>query len=324
MTPAPASDDRGPQIKAFGIVGPTAVGKTEIALLLAERLGAEIVSVDSMQVYRGLDIGTAKPTAAERARVPHHLIDVLGLEQPFSAADFVRLAREALAGIQGRGRLALFCGGTGLYLKALISGLGSAPPPDPALRAQLETIPIPELLEELARLDPATYERIDRNNPRRVIRAVEVIRLTGKPYSAQRAGWAVGWDGSQELPLLFGLSRSAADLRHRINTRVDEMFRRGLVAETEQLLKQGLAENQTALQALGYRQVAEHLQGRRSLPETIELVKIRTWQFAKRQLTWFSHQLRVQWVHLEAADSPAEIANQLAAASKGHYGAGIN
>jgi tRNA dimethylallyltransferase len=311
-------------LRLLGITGPTAVGKTEIALLVAERLGAEIISVDSMQIYRGLDIGTAKPTVTERARVPHHLIDVLGLEQPFSAADFARLARETIANIQSRGHPALLCGGTGFYFKALIHGLGEAPPPNPVLRAELRAMPLSVLVEELARLDPATYERIDRNNPRRVIRAVEVIRLTGKPYSSQRAAWRANEEGTPDAPLLFGLSRSASELRHRINARVDEMFRCGLVAETEHLLQQGLAENQTAREALGYRQVAEHLQGLRSLPETVQLVKIRTWQFAKRQLTWFRNQLRLEWVRLEPADSPAQIADRLAAASKAHYPAGIN
>ncbi len=295
------------------LAGPTAAGKSEIALLLAERLGGEIISVDSMQVYRGLDIGTAKPSAEERARVPHHLIDVLELNQPFSAADFVRLARAAAAGIQARGRRPLMCGGTGLYFKALFHGLGDAPPPNRELRAQLEATPLPELLAELARTDPATHERIDRNNPRRVIRAVEVIRLTGKPYSALRAEWRRGPSQNADGPILLGLSRSPADLRRRIEARVDDMFRRGLVTETEELLRHGLAENKTALQALGYRQVAEHLQGLRALPETIELVKIRTWQFAKRQMTWFRNQLRVQWVHVEANEAPIATVEKIAA-----------
>ena len=171
------------------LAGPTAVGKSEIALLLAEKLGGEIISVDSMQVYRGLDIGTAKPSPAARARVPHHLIDVVDLTEPFDAAQFLRLAHRAVADIQGRGRLPILCGGTGLYFKAFLEGLGQAPPADAALRAALEATPLPELLRELAERDPATYERIDRQNPRRVIRAIEVIRLTGKPFSAQRADW---------------------------------------------------------------------------------------------------------------------------------------
>ncbi len=294
-------------MRAVYLAGPTAVGKSEVALCLAERLGAEIISVDSMQVYRGLDIGTAKPSPAERERVPHHLVDIFELTQPFSAADFVRLAREAAAAIQARNRLPLFCGGTGLYFKALLHGLGEAPPPNPALRTELRALPLPELLAELARTDPATYERIDRNNLRRVIRAIEVIRLTGKPYSMQRASWTAAAGGPATGSRLVGVSRSPADLRRRIDQRVERMFDSGLVAETEQLLKRGLAENETALQALGYHQVAEHLQGLRSLEQTVNLVKIRTWQFAKRQMTWFKTQLRVQWQHVEPGE-PAEAA----------------
>ncbi len=171
------------------LVGPTASGKSAVALALAEKVGGEIISVDSMQVYRGLDIGTAKPSAEERARVPHHLIDIVELTEPFDAARFVELARRAEADIRARQRVPIFCGGTGLYFKAYLEGLGSAPPSDSKLRAELEATPLHELLHELSQRDPVTYERIDRQNPRRVIRALEVIRLTGKPFSEQRAEW---------------------------------------------------------------------------------------------------------------------------------------
>ena len=291
------------------LAGPTAVGKSEVALLLAERLDGEIVSVDSMQVYRGLDIGTAKPSVADRARMPHHLIDVVDLTELFDAAQFVRLARQAVAEIQSRGRLPILCGGTGLYFKAFLAGLGEAPPADTALRAELETTPLPELLKELEQRDPATFARIDRQNPRRVIRAMEVIRLTGKPFSTQRATWHPPSSIQYPVSGLWGLTRAPADLHARIDARVDEMFRRGLVAETEQLLKRGLEQNQTAMQALGYRQVVEHLRGVRSLPETIALVKIRTRQFAKRQMTWFRRQLRLEWIGLKPEDAPDAIAD---------------
>ena len=163
------------------LAGATATGKSAVALLLAERLGGEIISVDSMQVYRGLDIGTAKPAAEERRRVPHHLIDVVALSESFDAARFVRLAQASVREIQARGHLPILCGGTGLYFKAFLEGLGEAPPADPATRAALESTPPPLLLEELERRDAATFAKIDRKNPRRVIRALEVIRLTGKP-----------------------------------------------------------------------------------------------------------------------------------------------
>jgi tRNA dimethylallyltransferase len=277
------------------LAGPTAVGKSEIALQLAERCHGEIISVDSMQVYRGLDIGTAKPSAADRARVPHHLIDLLELDQTFDAARFAQAARRMVAEIQSRSRVPVLCGGTGLYFKAMLEGLGEAPPPDPALRAELEATALPELLRELAATDPASYARIDRGNPRRVIRAVEVIRLTGRPFSGQRARWSAGRAGSRS-ERCFGLSRRTEDLRARIEARVDEMFRRGLVDETARLLQRGLAENRTARQALGYRQVIDHLQGGRSLAETVKLVKSRTWQFARRQMTWFRRQLHLEWI----------------------------
>jgi tRNA dimethylallyltransferase len=280
------------------LAGPTGVGKSEIALLLAEKIGGEIISVDSMQVYRGLDIGTAKPSPEERARVPHHLIDVVAIREPFDAAKFAMLAREAVAEIQSRGRVPIFCGGTGLYFKAFLEGLGEAPPANEKLRAELEAAPLADLLRELSERDPVTYQRIDRQNPRRVIRAVEVIRLTGKPFSRQRADWPNSQLSTLNSQHSFGFLRAPGDLHTRINARVDGMFRRGLVAETEQLLKHGLAENKTAMQALGYRQIIEHLRGERSLNETIELVKIRTRQFAKRQMTWFRRQLRVTWLEL--------------------------
>ncbi len=171
------------------LAGPTAVGKSAVAFALAEKFGGEIISVDSMQVYRGLDIGTAKPSPAERAHVPHHLIDVCDLHEAFDAAQFIRLAQKAVAEIQSRDKTPIFCGGTGLYFKAFLDGLGEAPATDAKLRAELEAAPLEKLLEELRERDPATFEKIDRQNPRRVIRAVEVIRLTGKKFSEQRAEW---------------------------------------------------------------------------------------------------------------------------------------
>ena len=297
------------------LAGPTAVGKSEVALLLAEKLGGEIVTVDSMQVYRGLDIGTAKSDAAERSRVPHHLLDVVELNEPFDAAKFVALCREAVRQIQARGRVPILCGGTGFYFKALLDGLGEAPPSDKTVRADLEAMPLPELLRELAERDPVAFERIDRQNPRRVIRALEVIRLTGKPYSAQRADWSDRKPSpvTSHTPNIITLSRSNADLRARIDKRVDQMFAQGLVAETKLLIERGLAQNQTAMQAIGYRQVVEHLRGERSLEETIALVKIRTRQFAKRQMTWFRRQLPVQWLEVRAEERADEIAGRVKA-----------
>ena len=312
------------------IAGPTAVGKSEIVLRLAGQLGGEIISVDSMQVYHGLDIGTAKPSPAERARVPHHLIDICDLTESFDAAQFARLAHRAVAEIQSRGHVPILCGGTGLYFKAFLDGLGEAPSADAKLRAELKTAPLENLLEELRESDPVTFEKIDRKNPRRVIRAVEVIRLTGKSFSVQQSRWGEttgepqgqnetsGSRGRSPHHLkvspvtchFYCFTRSSDDLRKRIDVRVDAMFARGLVDETRELLKRGLEQNKTAMQAIGYRQVVEYLHGERSLTETIELVKIRTRQFAKRQLTWFRAQKNLTWIELkpdESLENPANV-----------------
>jgi len=329
-TPIPSSDRQcGPHLhppsSPLFLAGPTAVGKSEVALLLAEQLGGEIISVDSMQVYRGLHIGTAKPSPAERARVPHHLLDVAELIEPFDAARFCELAQAAVTDIRSRGRVPIFCGGTGLYFKAFLEGLGEAPPSDASLRAELEAAPLPELLRELAERDPVTYEKIDRQNPRRVIRAVEVIRLTGKPFSAQRAAWQSASPSPEHatrntqhvLPVTHHasrftvLTRAKPDLDTRINARVDTMFARGLVAETKALLDHGLEQNPTAMQAIGYRQVVEHLRGERSLAETVELVKTKTRQYAKRQSTWFRRHAAPTWVEIAPGESAAETAQHL-------------
>lgn len=269
------------------ICGPTAVGKSAVAIEIAKRLGGEIISVDSMQVYRGMNIGTAKPSEAERGEVPHHLIDVAEVTENFDAAKFVQLAKE----VEARIEFPIYCGGTGLYFNALLHGLGEAPASDPDVRRELENMDLGQLLEELRAKDPKCFEQIDRSNPRRVVRALEVIRITGKPFSEQRAEW------KETKARIVGLQMEREALHRRIDRRVDEMFERGLVDETRGLLKRGLRENRTASQALGYKQVIEHLDGAPGLEETIELVKLRTRQFAKRQLTWFKRQLPVRWLN---------------------------
>jgi len=293
---------------AIYLTGPTAVGKSAVALLLAERLGGEIISVDSMQVYRGLDIGTAKPTPAERARIPHHLLDVCDIREEFSAAQFVERARAALEDIRHRQRLPIFCGGTGLYFKAWLAGLAPLPEPDPALRAELEATPLPLLLAELEKKDPVTFARLDRQNPRRVVRAVEVLRLTGRPLSEVASTWETTQAPSAKV---FALHRNPDDLRKLVEARVDSMFAAGLVEETRRLLEAGLAHNRTAMQAIGYRQVVEHLQGLRDLPATVALVKQRTWQLARRQLTYLRHQLPVVWVDWPKEMSASGMAEHL-------------
>lgn len=290
------------------LAGPTAVGKSDVAMELAERMGGEIISVDSMQVYRGLDVGTAKPTAAECARVPHHLINVANLEGTFDVARYVAAAAVAAREIRERGNIPVYCGGTGFYFKALLCGVSQSLPANNELRRELESIPLAALLEELERSDPVSFARIDRRNPRRIIRALEVIRQTGRPFSAQQVDWNTVRGKTGQL---IAFNRSPEDLRARIDRRVDRMFAGGLVDEVRGLVEAGLSGNRTAMQAIGYRQVVEYLNGARSLADTIELVKTRTWQFARRQLTWLRHQLDPEWWHLEEGKSPAAIADAL-------------
>ncbi|HEX7862472.1 MAG TPA: tRNA (adenosine(37)-N6)-dimethylallyltransferase MiaA [Verrucomicrobiae bacterium] len=291
---------------AIYIAGATASGKSAIALELAERIDGEIISVDSMQVYRGLDIGTAKPNAEERARIRHHLIDVVDLTENFDVARFLSAAREAETEIRRRNRVPIYCGGTGLYFKALSSGIGHAPPSTVALREQLEATPLEMLVNELEEKDPETFSTVDRANSRRVIRAIEVIRTTGRPYSEQRARWERKPAGNW-----FGLERLRDDLHARIHARVDQMFAAGLANETAELLKRGLEQNRTAMQAIGYRQVVAHLRGERDLPATLELIKQKTRQFAKRQGTWFRNQLQLDWIQVGQGSSAKEGADEI-------------
>jgi tRNA dimethylallyltransferase len=298
---------------ALALVGATATGKSAVALALAEQLGAEIVSVDSMQVYRGLDIGTAKPTAAERTRVPHHLIDIVDLTQPFNAASFALAANAAILNIQHRRHNVILCGGTGLYLKALLDGLTSTPPPNPTLRASLESTPLPTLLDELHLRAPSIFKQIDHQNKRRIVRAVEVLRLSGTHPSLSPPQPSPPTPAKSLLLATYGLTRESSDLRQRIESRVDSMFANGLVTETSKLLPLGLATNRTALQAIGYRQVFEYLHGHTSLTDTIALVKQKSCQLARRQMTWFRNQLNVSWISVSPLEPPETTAHRLIA-----------
>lgn len=279
------------------IAGPTAVGKSALAIELAKVLDGEIISVDSIQVYRGLDIGTAKPTARERQEIAHHLIDVVDLDRCFDVQQFVEHANLTRDQIVERGHLPIYCGGTGLYFRGILDGLDHFPPTDAPLRKELEELPLRLLVEELQNSDPEWYAQIDQNNPRRVIRAIEIIRLTGKTVSEQRTTW--NEQSTRDRPTLLVLDRSTETLRKRIDSRVDQMFAQGLVAETRALLDKGLRSNPSASQSLGYRQVLDFLDQQQSLDETIALVKTKTWQFAKRQRTWFRKQPKTRWIDLD-------------------------
>jgi tRNA dimethylallyltransferase len=289
------------------IAGATGVGKTAVALEVARELGGEIISVDSMQVYRGLDIGTAKASAKEREEIPHHLIDIRDLTEGFDAASFVSEADKAVLEISARRGIPIFCGGTGLYLKSWLEGLGVAPASDVVLRAELETVQTCDLLAELERLDPKMYRSIDQKNRRRVVRAIEVIRVSGKPFSEQRADW-----GGEIRPVLgFGLERESTDLHARIERRVDAMFADGLVAEAREVLPQ-LRQNRTVAQAIGYRQLLDYFDGKIDLRTAVEAVKIKTRQFSKRQRTWFKGQIQLEWISLRPEGGVVEIAREIA------------
>ena len=270
------------------LAGPTAVGKTELSFALADHLNAEILSLDSMAIYRKMDIGTAKPDANERARIPHHLIDLVEPHQEFSVADYVDAAADAVNDILSRNATPLFVGGTGLYLKALLRGMFAGPPSDSELRQQLaadlEVRGVTWLHEQLAKVDAASAARLHPNDTRRVIRAIEVFRVTGKPLSEQQQQPA---RAKCDWPKAFWLEPDRAWLHERIHRRVDHMMEAGFLEEVRALREMTPSISPTARQALGYRELLAHLNGECDLPTAVEQMKIGTRQFSKRQQTWF-------------------------------------
>lgn len=294
------------------LVGPTGVGKTAAALALAAHTPLEIISADSMQVYRGLDVLSAKPTRRERARVPHHLVDILDVTEPFSAAEFKRLAGEAIADIGHRGKLALVVGGTGLYIKALADGLFDGPDASSDVRQRLldeaETKGTDHLHARLMDVDRAAAGRIARHDLRRIVRALEVYETTGRPISTQQTEWA-----EPKACLMLGLRLPRETLYAHINARVDEMFRAGVVAEVEWLIAAGIQQSPTAMQAIGVREIIAYLRGVRSLDETVRRIRTQTRRYAKRQLTWFRKDPRIAWYEVASDGSHvAELAEAIA------------
>ena len=280
------------------LLGPTAVGKTEIAIQLAQHLNAEIVSVDSRQIYRQMDIGTAKPTPEERQTAPHHLIDCVDISQPFSVADYQSLVDTAIADIQNRGKQVLLVGGAGLYFRAVVDGLFEGPDADIALRERLEQEAaqrgVGVLHERLRACDPVSAERIHPNNVVRVIRALEVYELTGTPMSEHQQQWH---EEKQRYPFIaFCLTLPRALLYQRIEQRVDVMLANGLIAEVEALLAAGYARDTVALQSFGYKELIAYLDGECTYLEAVEQLKRNTRRFAKRQLTWFRKDTRIEWI----------------------------
>jgi tRNA dimethylallyltransferase len=283
------------------VLGPTGVGKSDVALELAEQVGAEIVNADSQQVYRYMDIGTAKASDAERARVRHHVIDVVDPDEDFNAALFRRLATEAIERIRGRGKNVIVCGGTGLYLKVLTRGLFSGPAQDPEIRRSLEQ-EIKErgqgaLYRRLAAIDPAVTSTIHPHDRQRIIRALEVFALTGRPLGAWQKAHRF-----EEEPfdlVKIGLVRERAELYDRINRRSDRMIDQGLLEEVRELVSRGFGLGLKSLRSVGYRQIGAVISGQLALPQAVEAMKQETRRLAKRQLTWFRHERDIRWHHPE-------------------------
>ena len=302
------------------IVGPTGAGKTRLSLALAERVGGEVVSADSQQVYTGMDIGTGKVTAAERARVPHHLLDVVAPDEEMTAARFIELADRAIADIAARGTPVIVCGGTGLYVRALLLGLFAGPPASPEVRAELaelaRTHGTAALHAELARVDPAAAAKIDRNDEKRMIRALEVFRLTGEPMSVHQAK-----HDHRSTPLRYpvrvvGVSPEREALYRAIDARVDQMIADGLEAEVAALRERGYLPPLRSQQAIGYAELHEVAEQRLDRARAIELIKRNSRHYARRQVSWYRAQIAqpetIAWHADPVAVDLAELERYLA------------
>lgn len=286
------------------LCGPTAAGKSAAAIALARRVGGEVVNADSRNVYRGLDIGTAKPTPAERAGVPHHLVDVADPREVFTVADYQRLALAAIEAIHARGRLPILVGGTGLYIRAVVDRLTiPAVPPDAAFRlaAEAEEAARPGTLHaRLQALDPVAAARIHPRNVRRLVRALEVIRHTGRPLSAQQ-----GRGAAPDPVLQVGLRLPRPVLDERIDRRVEAQLAAGLVEEVRGLLAAGVPPTAPAMQGLGYKELVPYLEGRLPLDRAVAILKRNTRRYARRQEAWFRADPRIQWLDVAGLDAEA-------------------
>jgi len=289
------------EVPIVAVVGATAAGKTSLSLDLAEALGGEIVNTDAMQVYRGMDIGTAKLPPAERRGIPHHLLDLLAVTEPATVAEFQQWARRVIAGLRAEGRPPVLVGGSALYTRAILDRF-EFPGTDPAVRARLEEelaeVGEKALHDRLRALDPEAADRILVENGRRTVRALEVIELTGKPFSASLPTL----EYADPATVQIGVDIDRPTLDARIAQRVEEMFAEGFVAEVARLLEEGLEEGRTASMAIGYREVAAHLAGELSETEARERTTAATRRFARRQDAWFRKDPRIVWVPFDAPD----------------------
>ncbi len=295
--------------RLVAVVGPTGVGKSRLALRLAQTFSGEIVSADSRQVYRHMNIGTAKPTPQELSLVPHHLIDIINPDEDFSLAQYQQLAYQAIEAIQRRHKLALIIGGSGLYLWSVVAGWGIPEvPPDPEFRHRLERkaaeLGEDKLYQELVKVDPVAAQRIDPRNIRRIIRALEVHRTTKTPFSQLQYKQAPLSD-----ILILGLTADRAELYHRIDLRVDEMIKQGLVTEVKQLVNMGYNFNLPAMSGIGYRQIGMFLRGELTLETAIQQIKFETHRFVRHRYAWFRlKDDRIKWFDIQDRAEPEIIA----------------
>lgn len=295
------------------IAGPTATGKTALSVALAGHLNGEVVSADSMLVYRGMDIGSAKPSMTERQGIPHHMIDVVDPDQNYNVALYQRRARECIADIHRRGKLPLLVGGTGLYIRAVIEHFTFTPAGvDLAFRRQMQELAAregaPAVHRLLAEVDSGAAGRIHPNNLKRVIRALEVYHLTGRGMTAFRDR---NGEKGDYRPVMFGLAMERTALYRRIEARVEEMLGAGLIEEVAGLLNRGFGPELPAMQGLGYKEIAAFLRAECSLEEAVELLKKNTRHFAKRQFTWFRADKRITWLDVEKFSGPAEMTQEI-------------
>jgi tRNA dimethylallyltransferase len=312
--PSPISTP--PALDCWYLTGPTASGKTEIGLELAQRLNAEIISLDSMTLYREMDIGTAKPTPDQQRRAPHHLIDILSPDEEYSLSAYVDAATAAIHEIRNRRREVLFVGGTPLYLKALLRGIFRGPPADWEFRRQIEeelrTAGLEALHQRLQQVDPLSAAKLHPHDKRRIIRALEVYRLTGRPISHLQTQFDEGRPAQQCRVFVLGWPRDA--LHQRIHRRVEAMFAAGLVDEVRGILARHQQLSRTARQAVGYREVIQSLQQSEDLSKTIENVKTRTRRFARHQETWFRSLSECRFLPRSSDDDQPKIIRQILAA----------
>ena len=298
--------------RVLAIVGPTASGKTKLAIEIAQYLDTEIISADSRQIYRELTIGAAKPSSDELRKIKHHFINNVSLIEKYDVGKFVKEAKEIINHLHSKDKIPVIVGGSGLYINSLLYGIFEGPSADEEIRIQLEKElqeeGIESLLKKLKDIDPETYDKIDKKNPRRIIRALEVYYLTGQPISQLQKDKHHKPDFDN---LIFGLQWDRKKLYERINQRVDEMIKAGLVDEVKEIVNKFGEDVNVVLQTVGYREVIDYLKGKTTYNEMIELIKRNTRRYAKRQLTWFRKDKNIQWMEIQSEEDLNKIARQI-------------